>query len=220
MAIKQCLDSDFKIQREEKNIAQKIWQEIRDRVNFYRNFTTLTAEELMRDAHKYLSMKKNTYTLEVVDVIVFAVANALNINMQIWQDDNGFLKVLAINPSAQQLPATIHLMFTRDVNPALDPLNTNSHYDSIVTSTKSQPDYDDNYLDEMEISEELKHYNAKHPSETFSLEMDLFAFVVMRKVPQLPYNCNGLCKFEISCPFHLWTAKVKDGYYWHTNWSG
>ena len=55
----------------------------------------------MRDAHKYLSMKKNTYTLEVVDVVVFAVVNALNINIQIWQNDKGFLKVLAINPSAQ-----------------------------------------------------------------------------------------------------------------------
>ena len=84
LAIKQCLDSDFKIQREEKNIAHKIWQEIKDRLNFYHNFTTLTAEELMRDAHKYLSMKKNTYTLEIVDVIVFAMANALNINIQIW----------------------------------------------------------------------------------------------------------------------------------------
>ena len=50
--------------------------------------------------------------------------------------------------------------------------------------------------------------------------MDLFAFVVVRKVPQLPYNCNGVCKFEIFCPFHLWKAKVKDGRYWHTNWSG
>ena len=100
MAIKQCLDSDLKIQREEKNIAQKIWQEIKDQLNFYCDFPTLTAEELMRDAHKYLSMKKNTYTLEVVDVIVFAVANALNINTQIWQNDNGFLKVLAIKPSS------------------------------------------------------------------------------------------------------------------------
>ena len=101
MAIKQCLDSDFKIQRVENNIAQKIWQEIKDRLNFYRDFTTFTTEKLMRDAHKYLSMKKNTYTLEVVDVVVFAVVNALNINIQIWQNDNGFLKVLAINPSAQ-----------------------------------------------------------------------------------------------------------------------
>ena len=92
MAIKQCLDFDFIIQREEKNIAQKIWQEIKDRLNFYRDFTTLTPEELMRDDHKYLSMKKNTYTLEVVDVIVFAVANALNINIHIWQNATGSWK--------------------------------------------------------------------------------------------------------------------------------
>ena len=219
LAIKQSLDSDFQIQREDKNIARKIWKEIKDRLNFYREFTTLTPEQLMRDAHKYLSMKKNTYTLEVVDVIVFAAANALNINIKIWENDNGFLKVLAINPSAQQSPATIHLMFTWDKNPALDPLNTNSHYDSIVTCTKSQPDYNENYLDETQISDEHKCYNAKHPGKTFSLEMDLFAFVVTRKVPQLPYNCDGVCKFEISCPFHLWKAKVKDGCYWHTNWS-
>ena len=101
VAIKQSLDSDFQIQREEINIAQKIWKEIKDQVNFYREFTTLTPEQLMRDGHKYLSMKKNMYTLEVVDVIVFAAANALNINIQIWENDNGFLKVLAINPSAQ-----------------------------------------------------------------------------------------------------------------------
>ena len=101
LAIKQSLDSDFQIQREEKNIAQKIWKEIKDRLNFYCEFTTLTPDQLMRDAHKYLSMKKNTYTLEVVDVIVFAAANALNINIQIWENGNGFLKVLAINPSAQ-----------------------------------------------------------------------------------------------------------------------
>ena len=112
MAIKQSLDSDFQIQREEKNIAQKIWKEIKDQVNFYHEFTTLTPEQLMRDAHKYLSTKKKMYTLEVVDVLVFAAANALNINIQIWENDNGFLKVLAINPSAQRSPATVHLMFT------------------------------------------------------------------------------------------------------------
>ena len=98
-------------------------------------------------------------------------------------------------------------MFTRDVNPALDPLNTNSHYDSIVTRTKSQPDYNDNYLDETQVSDELKCYNAKHPSKTFSLEMDLFAFVVTRKVPQLPYNCDGVCKFENLLPISLVESK-------------
>ena len=98
-------------------------------------------------------------------------------------------------------------MFTRDVNPALDPLNTNSHYDLIVTSTKSQPDYNNNYLIETEISDELKCYNAKHPSETFSLEMDLFAFVVMRKVPQL--HITVMVFANLKSPAHFTYGKQK-----------
>ena len=62
LAIKQSLDSDFQIQREEKNIAQKIWKEIKDRVNFYCEFTTLTPEQLMRDAHKSFYEEEYVYT--------------------------------------------------------------------------------------------------------------------------------------------------------------
>ena len=72
-----------KFKEKKKVLLSKIWQEIKDRLNFYHDFTTLTAEELMRDTHKYLSMKKNMYALEVFDVIVFAAANALNINIPI-----------------------------------------------------------------------------------------------------------------------------------------
>ena len=61
LAIKQCLDSDFKIQREEKNIARKIWQEIKDCVNFYHDFTTLTAEELMRCPQISFNEKEYVY---------------------------------------------------------------------------------------------------------------------------------------------------------------
>ena len=51
--------------------------------------------------------KKNTYTLEVVDVIVCAAANALNINIKIFQEQEGFLKMLAIEPRMMPSPATI-----------------------------------------------------------------------------------------------------------------
>ena len=98
-------------------------------------------------------------------------------------------------------------MFTQDVNPALNPLNTNSHYDSIVTSTKSQPDYNNNYLDETEISDKLKCYNAKHPSETFSIEMDLFAFVVTRKVHN--YHITAMVFANLKSPAHFTYGKQK-----------
>ena len=74
-----------------------------------------------------------------------------------------------------------------------------------VTSTKSQPDYNDNYLNETEISEELKRYNAKHPSETFSLEMDLF--VVAQKFHN--YHITVMVFANLKSPAHFTYGKQK-----------
>ena len=46
------------ISRDEKNIAQKIWQELKDSVNYYADFTTQNAIDLLNDARRYLSMKR------------------------------------------------------------------------------------------------------------------------------------------------------------------
>ena len=58
IAIKKCLEVDFDINKDEKNIARKIWQEVKDSVNYYMDFTTQTSTELLTDAQQYLSMKK------------------------------------------------------------------------------------------------------------------------------------------------------------------
>ena len=121
LAIKKCLEVDFDINKDEKNIARKIWQEVKDSVNYYMDFTKLTSTELLTDARRYLSMKRNTYTLKVVDVIVCAAANALNINIKIFQEQEGFLKMLAIEPRMMPSPATIYMLFGRDSKPQLDP---------------------------------------------------------------------------------------------------
>ena len=84
LAIKKCLAVNFHIKRDEKNIACKIWKELKDSLSFYSDFTTQNHMDLLNDAWRYLSMKRNTYTLKVVDVIVCAAANALNINIKIF----------------------------------------------------------------------------------------------------------------------------------------
>ena len=68
-AIKKCLEVNFDIKGDEKNIACKIWKELKDSLSFYSDFTTQNPMDLLNDAHQYLSMKRNTYTLEVVDVM-------------------------------------------------------------------------------------------------------------------------------------------------------
>ena len=190
LAIKKCLEVDFDINKDEKNIAHKIWQEVKDSVNYYTDFTTQTSTELLTDAWRYLSMKKNIYTLEVVDVIVCAAANALNINIKIFQEQEGFLKMLAIEPRMTPSPATIYMLFGRDSKPQLDPNNTNAHYNAIVTTqSNNSPDFDEGYFDETQVSQELSKYNASHSGETL---MNCLTLSSQKRVPQLPYNIDGI----------------------------
>ena len=62
--------------------------------------------DLLNYAWRYLSMKRNTYTLKVVDVIVCTAANVLNVNIKIFQEQEGFFKILAIEPTRTLSPVT------------------------------------------------------------------------------------------------------------------
>ena len=143
LAIKKCPEVDFDIKRDKKNIARKIWKELKDSLTFYSDFTTQNPMDLLNGARQYLSMKRNTYTL---NVIVCTAANALNINIKIFQELEGFKKILAIEPTRTPSPATIYMLFVRDFKPLLDPRNTNAHYNEIVnTALNKDPDFDHQY---------------------------------------------------------------------------
>ena len=183
LAMKKCLQVDFDIKRDEKNIVCKIWKELKDSLTFYSDFTTQNPMDLLNDARWYLCMKRNTYTLKVVGVIVCAAANALNINIKIFQEQEGFLKILAIEPTRTLSPATIYMLFVRDSKPLLDPRNTNAHYNAIVnTALNKDPDFNHQYVDETEVSSKLSKYNVSHAEETFYLTDELFDFVITKKV--------------------------------------
>ena len=93
------------------------------------------------------------------------------------------------------------------------------HYNAIVTTqSNNSPDFDEGYFDETQVSQELSKYNASHSGETFYLTDELFDFT--KRVPQLPYNIDGIAQFQISCEERFWKKRVKDGRYWNTNWSG
>ena len=139
--------------------------------------------DLLNDAWQYLSMKRNTYTLKVVDVIMYTAANALNLTIKIFQEQEGFFKILAIEPTRTLSPATIYMLFVRDSKPLLDPRNTNAHYSAIVnTALNKDPDFDHQYVDETKVSPELSKYHVSHAGETFYLTDELFEFVVTKKV--------------------------------------
>ena len=111
------------------------------------------------------------------------------LNIKIFQEHEGFLKIIALEPTRTPSPATIYMMFLRDSKPLLDPRNNNA---IIKATSNKDPDFHDQYVDETEVSAELSKYNASHAGETFYLTDELFDFVVTKKVPQLLYNIDGI----------------------------
>ena len=68
----------------------------------------------------------------MADLIVGAAANALNINLKIYENDKGVKKEIDFEPENAQSSVTVHLLFSRDSNPDGDPNNITSHYDALV----------------------------------------------------------------------------------------
>ena len=92
---------------------------------------------MMQEICKYLSRKKDTYTLPSVDLIIGAACNSLNINIHILQKYEGSVKEITMIPEVHPSIATIYVLFTQHENRALDPKNITAHYDSIVLRKQS-----------------------------------------------------------------------------------
>ena len=92
-AIQESLKQDHSIELSDKNLSQKLFQEIKNRSGFYLQFTQDNTEmQMLQEIHKYLSRKKDTYTLPNVDLIIGAACNSLNINIHILQKYEGSVK--------------------------------------------------------------------------------------------------------------------------------
>ena len=72
-----------------------------------------------------------------------ACATALNVNIRVWQNDNGFKNVLQFDVHPTPSTKTIHLLHTRTLNsqgipdPSLDPNNLCHQYDALVLKGSS-----------------------------------------------------------------------------------
>ena len=76
--------------------------------------------------------------MPIIDIMLPACATALNVNISVWQNDNGFKNVLQFDVHPNPSSKTIHLLYTRTLNsqgiadPWLDPNNLCHHYDALV----------------------------------------------------------------------------------------
>ena len=70
---------------------------------------------------KYIEEKN--YTIPVADLIFGAAANALNINIKIYENDKGVKKEIDFEPDNAHSAVTVHLLYSRDSNLDGDPNN-------------------------------------------------------------------------------------------------
>ena len=81
--VKHCLAWDLDIQYLLDEISDKIFDEICDHSELYTQFHTNSKQELISDTLKYLN--NWMYTIDVVDIVIQACANALKINLYIYE---------------------------------------------------------------------------------------------------------------------------------------
>ena len=98
-AISAVLLCDHNIDPSERNMQCKVWREVKNCIPFYVEFTVnKTQDEVLHDVNKYLKSYGKNYTLLVIDVIIRACANSLNINIKIFENHQGFKKEIDFKP--------------------------------------------------------------------------------------------------------------------------
>ena len=161
IAIRASLLYDHNIDLSERNMQHKVWREIKNHFPFYVEFTVnKTQDEVLQDVNKYLRSYGKNYTLPVIDVIVGACANSLNINIKIFENHQGFKKEIDFKPEKNRSPLSAYLLYSRDAIPGKDLHNANSHYDAIVLKKKNN-DGDDSVF-------QLPEDDIFRPSQLFT----------------------------------------------------
>ena len=246
-SIMQALKLDHNIDISHTTIANRIWKEINERIIFYVQFICGERNQptdVLEDVCRYIEQKD--YTIPVADLIVGAAANALNINLKIYENDKGVKKEIDFEPENAQSSVTVHLLFSCDSNPDGDPNNLTSHYDALVLRDDSPliqhsnqgPEADtpiillhdttsdeDTYVDPMKILKDLsKSIEVSdeifkyniEPGERNLLDMTVYTGMAVKRVGFQPYAIDGNVVYEIACKNHEWQRKHEDGRYWKT----
>ena len=175
----------------------------------------------------------------MADLIVGAAANALNINLKIYENDKGVKKEIDFELENAQSSVTVHLLFSCDSNPDGDPNNITSHYDALVLRDDSPtiqlsnqgPEADtpiillhnttsdeDTYIDLMKILKDLsKSIEVSdeifkyniEPGERNLLDMTVYTGMAVKRVTFQPYAIDGNVVYEIACKIMNGTGNMK-----------
>ena len=225
-----CMDHDEDMTL--GKLQSSILNHMEANTTYYKQFHT---GNILKDVKRYF--KFGTYCNSIVDLIVIAMARALNMNLKIYQKGTlGNIQILEhiTNATGKE----IHLKFTHDNSNVV-----NNHYDAIplleectlrhtdeeVTiespcpSTIEQPICldDADVIDltddsEMTISKqpESPHHNI---SDELQFPMHLFINTEAECVDELPHDIDGFKLYKIKCSPQEWVQKSQDLWYFKMN---
>ena len=94
--------------------------EVKNRIYFYCEFVSGQNENSIMKDVKYLCMKDKSYDMPVVDLILGAATNALNVNISIVQRSNENVNTIEFQLTQRPSTKTIYLLFHRDSNPGAE----------------------------------------------------------------------------------------------------
>ena len=227
-AIRASLLHDHNIDLSERNMQCKVWREVRKHIPFTVN---KTQDEVLYDVNKYLRSYSKNYTLPIIDVIVGACANSLNINIKIFENHQGFKQEIDFEPEKNKSPLSVCLLYSRDAILGKDLHNANAHYDAIVLKKKNndgdesvfQLPEDDDILRPSQLftparpqlHPDLAKYNVTE-DDIFHMDMTVFKGMAGKKVGVQPYDIDGNVMYTVKCKKNQWHAKQLDGCYWAT----
>ena len=244
-SIMQALKLDHNIHIDHGTIVNRIWKEINEQIIFYVHFICgerNKLDDVLDDVRKYIEEKN--YILPVADLIVGAAANALNINIKIYENDKGVKKEIDFEPDNAHSSVTVHLLYSCNSHPDADPNNLTSHYDALVlrddepmSGQQNEPLesdtpiillhdttlHEDMYMDPTKILKDLsKSIEVSdeilkyniEPGQRNVLDMSVYTGMAVKRVAFQPYAIDGNVVHEIVCKKHEWHRKHEDGRYW------
>ena len=148
-AVQQAIDKIWASKIHTMPKQENIWMEIENRILFYNNFSPKqTSTSILKTIYDYFK-KWGSYILPIIDIMLPACATALNINIRVWQNDNGFKNILQFDVYPTPSQKTIHLLYTRTLNAegipdaSLDPNNLCHHFDALILKSGTDDDEED-----------------------------------------------------------------------------
>ena len=116
-SIQTSLFQDHNIYIGVPSLIEAIRAHIKDNIDNYKDYYTGSSQQMLSNVE--LFFRTGEYNLDIVDIIISASAKALNINIFIYQNDHGQIKVLKQNSGCSTVK-DVYVKYSSD------------HYDSIV----------------------------------------------------------------------------------------